>query len=243
MTPRAIGLVVSGIVSGLLTAWVFRRTVERAALRAAVGRIQAHFLEFRLFFDEPRLIWRAQKALIRANLRVCVLLLWPTLILAIPFAWLMVPLDAMYGIAPLRIGEPAVVTAQLTSALQDGALDAPSGIAVETLPVHIPSERQIAWRIRPVHAVAGDLQFQFGGITLTKAIVAGSPGAFLLRRRDRSPWAFLLHPEEARLPAGGVAWVEIDYPGSSRWWIVWFLAISSASALVFLRWWNVTTSR
>jgi hypothetical protein len=205
------------------------------ALRATLRQIHARFLEFRLFFDEPRLIWRAQKALLGANVHVCALLLRPTLILALPMAWLMMQLDAVYGTAPLRVGEPAVVTAQLTDS-QHWLLEAPAGIAVEMPPLNIARDRQIAWRIRPLRPVTGLLRFTLRGVTLTKAIAAGSRSTFLLRRRERSLSAFLMHPEEPRLPAAGVAWLEVDYPEPSRWWMVWFLAVSTASALVFARW-------
>lgn len=227
-------IVVVGIAWGLLTAWVFRCTVNMPALRATLRRIHASFLEFRLFFDEPRLIWRAQKALIRANLRVCLLLLPPTLILASPTAWLMLQLDAAYGVAPLRVGQPALVTAKLLSDSQEANLDASPGIAVETPPVHIASDREIAWRILPARAVIGNLRFKIGGLEITKAIAAGNRPIFLLRRRGRSLWTFLLHPEEPRLPRGAVEWLDVDYPGATPWWIAWFFGVSSASAVLFI---------
>ena len=142
-------LVVAAIFCGLLTAWVFSRTVNVQALRVTLRQIHAHFLEFRLFFDEPRLIWRAQKDLLRANLRFCGALLLPALILALPMTWVFMQLDVLYGAAPLRLGEPVVVTAQMATDLQrndsESVLRAPPGIAVETPPVRIVSERQIAW--------------------------------------------------------------------------------------------------
>lgn len=227
-----IGLVAISAVSGLLAAWVFRRFTNLTALRKTVRQIHAHFLEFRLFFDEPRLIWRAQKDLIKANLRFCALLLPPTLILVLPMTWLTIQLDAMYGTAPLRNGEPAIVTAQLTTDLQpedaQSILEAPKGIAVETPPVRITSNRQIAWRIRPLQTFNGHLTFTLRGVTLTKSIKPG--------RRERPLLAFLMHPEESRLPAGSVVWLGIDYPKKSRQWIVLFLAISTAAALAAMRW-------
>jgi hypothetical protein len=227
------GLVAASVACGLLAAWVFQRAVDMAALRLTLRQIHARLLEFRLFFDEPRLIWRAQKALVGANLRVCALLLWPALILALPMAWLMMQLDAAYGTAALHVGEPAVVTAQLAADSQLWVLEAPPGIAVETPAMHVLSERQMVWRIRPLRPVAGLLRFRLRGVTLTKAIAAGSPSAFLLRRRERSLLPFLMHPEEPRLPAGSVVWLEVDYPEASRWWMVWFLAISTVSAFLF----------
>jgi hypothetical protein len=233
-------LVAAGVACGLLAAWVFRRTADMAALRATLRQIHARFLEIRLYFDEPRLIWRAQKALIGANLRVCALMLRPALILALPMAWLTMQLDAVYGAAPLRAGEPAVVTAQLSTELRpedaQSVLQAPAGIAVETPPVRIAAERQIAWRIRPLGPVSGRLRFTLRGATFTKAVAADSRSAFPLRRRERPLFAFLMHPEEPRLPAGSAVWLEVDYPEAARWWIAWFVGISTAAALVFARW-------
>jgi hypothetical protein len=220
-------VIAAGVVCGVVAAWVFRRTTDLAALRSTIRQIQARLLEFRLFFDEPRLIWRAQKALFGANLRLCALLLRPTLILALPTAWLMVQLDAVNGVAPLRTGEPALVTAQLSTELRpedaQSVLQAPAGIAVETPPVRIVGGRQIAWRIRPLRPVSGSLRFTLRGVTLARPIAAGSGSAWLLRRREL-------------LPGGTAAWLEVDYPQPARWWVAWFLAVSTGSALVSARW-------
>ena len=225
---------------GLLSAWVFSHTADMPALRATLRQIHAHFLEFRLFFDEPRLIWRAQKALLRLNLRVCALVMPATLTLALPMAWLVTQLNTLYGTAPLRTGGATVVTAQLSGDLlptdAQSVLEGPPEISVETPPLRIVSERQIVWRIRPLRPVNGLLHFSLRGVTFNKAVEAGSRSLFRSKRRERSLFAFLMHPEESRLPAGGVAWLEVDYPNRSSWWIVWFVLISSASALIFARW-------
>lgn len=235
-----IGLAAAAAACGLVAAWVFRRATDLAALRSTLRQIHARLLEFRLFFDEPRLIWRAQKALIGAHLRLCALILRPTLILALPMAWLTMQFDAVYGTAPLRVGETAVVTAQLATDLQPGdaqsVLQAPAGIAVETPPLRIVAERQVVWRVRPLRPAAGCLRFALRGVTLTKAIAADRHGAFVLRRRQRSLFTFLMHPEEPRLPAGSAVWLEVDYPKPARWWIVWFLGVSTATAFLFA-WW------
>ncbi len=234
------GLAAAGVVCGLLTAWVFRRTADLPALRSTVRQIHARFFEFRLFFDEPRLIWGTQKALLSANLRLCALLLRPVLILALPMAWLMMQLDSVYGAAPLRVGEPALVTVQLETGLRSedarSVLRAPAGIAVETPPVRVVSQREIVWRIRPLRPVTGRLRVTLRGVTLAKTVAAGSRSAFLLRRRERPLFAFLMHPEEPRLPAGAAVWLEVDYPEPARGWIVWFLGISTSAALLFALW-------
>jgi hypothetical protein len=233
-------LIVAALASGALSGWVFFHTCDRAAVRATLRRIHGDFLEFRLFFDEPALIWRAQKDLFRANFRLAALLLRPTLMLALPMAWLMMQLSDMYGTAPLKIGTAAVVTAQLAtdSQVADGKshLEAPAGIAVETEPLRVVSERQIVWRIRPQKPVSGDLRFTVQGMPLTKTVTARESPSFVSPRRERPLFAFLMHPEEARLPAGNVLWLEVEYPKRAPWWILWFFAISSVGALLFVRW-------
>ena len=136
---------------------------DRAAVRAAGKRLQARLLEMRLYSSEPALMWAAQKALLRDNLRWLALMLPPALILGLPLAWLFIQLDAVYGRSPLPVGGAAVVTVQLKRALDpsDAAatLQAPPGIAVESPPVRVFAERQISWRIRALRPVRGNLRF------------------------------------------------------------------------------------
>jgi hypothetical protein len=175
---------------------------DRAAVRAAGKRLQARVLEMRLYSSEPALMWAAQKALLRDNLRWLALMLPPTLVLTLPLAWLFVQVDSIYGRAPLAVGGTAVVTVKLERALEpaDAAatLQAPPGIAVESPPVRVFAERQISWRIRALRPVRGNLRLVLRGRAIEKSIAAG----------ERP----LLHPKESRMPAGDVAWVRVDYP-------------------------------
>jgi len=51
-------LIACGALCGAVMLWVFRRATDLAAVRAAGKRMLAHLTEFRLFFDEPRLIFK-----------------------------------------------------------------------------------------------------------------------------------------------------------------------------------------
>ena len=189
---------------------------DRAAVRVAGKRLHARLLEMRLYSSEPALLWAAQKALLRDNVRWLALMLRPALVLALPSAWLFMQLDSIYGHSPLAVGAQAVVTVQLARALAPvdatSTLQAPPGIAVESPPVRVFAERQISWRIRALRPVRGNLRLVLRGHAIEKTIVAGEWNALLSPRRERSLLGFLLHPEESRLPAGDVAWVEVDYP-------------------------------
>jgi hypothetical protein len=235
-----IFLVVAALVSGALSGWVFTQTADMSAVRGTLRQIHGHFLEFRLFFDEPVLIWRAQKELFLANVRLCALLLLPSFILVLPMAWLMLQLSDGYGVSALKVGDAAVVTAQLSTDINDidssNSLEAPAGIVVETEPLRVMTDRQLVWRIRPQRAITGDLRFKMRGVMMTKDVTASDSHGFISPRKPRAFLELLLHPEEGRLPAGSVLWLAVDYPKRAPWWIVWFLAISSISALVFVRW-------
>jgi hypothetical protein len=236
-------LIAIGVLCGAVMMWVFRRTTDLAAARVAGKQMLAHFAEFRLFFDEPRLIWRAQKELIAANLRWLVLMLPPALILALPAVWLFAGLDAIYGRQPLPVGAPTVVSARMDNPFDTedapATLEAPAGIAVETPPVRSAADSRISWRVRPLGPMCGSLRFTLRGRTLDKTISAGCRTLFLSRGRSRSLLAFLLEPGESRLPAGEVDALEVDYPsadvkfaGMTLPWIVWFLLASAGGALL-----------
>jgi hypothetical protein len=243
----AWSLAAVSVAFALLSLWAFRRTTDLVAFRQSRKRLVAHLLEFRLFYDEPALIWRAQKAIVRENLRLLAVLARPVLVLALPTTWLLMQLEAVYAYAPLEVGQPAVLTAQITGQLvpsdAGASLEAPAELLVETPPVRSITERQISWRVRPLQPVCGSLSLQIRGATIAKSICAGMRGLFLVRRRVQSRISFLLRPEESRLPRSDVAWVEVDYPGAGVTiagvtlpWIAWFVLITVVSTAILARW-------
>ena len=228
-----LSLAVVSAACGVLALWIFAHTTDLAAVRTSVKRVQAHLLEFRLFYDEPRLIWDAQKAIVRENVRFLALVTPAVIILAIPTWWLLVQLDAVYGYAPLSLDQASVVTVQLNHPVADVAatLQVPPGISIETPPVRSLADRQISWRIRPLRPVRGSVRVSLHGAAIETAIAAARRSIFLRRRVGP-----LLHWR------GDIAWIEVDYPkadvsiaGIALPWIAWFVLISTLSAIVFRR--------
>lgn len=222
-----------GVFVGVLSMWVFRRIADRQAIRQAVNRIQAHLLEFWLFADDPSLIWKSWRGLLAANARLLRLLAVPMLVLSPPTVLLYFCLDSNYGHSPLQIGRAALVTVQLTRNLdplsQPPILTAPVGIAIETPPVSVSSERQLSWRIRPAHAVFGWVRCMIAGGYLEKSVAAGPDFRFLSQRRVRRVFDWLRYPTESPLHAGLVDWIEVSYPprtipflSMDAHWSVWF---------------------
>jgi hypothetical protein len=144
-------LLAAGAAAGVLSAFVFDWTTDRVAIRRAVNLILAHVLEFRLFLDEPIVILRAQLDLFKSNARLLRLMLLPALILTIPSILLFMKLNALYGRAPLRVGDAVVVSAKDSGA----RLTMPRQIRIESPPVH--NKGEVAWRIRPLAIVPVDL--------------------------------------------------------------------------------------
>jgi hypothetical protein len=180
-------------------------------------------MEFWLYVDEPALIWKSWRGLLSANARLLLLLLPPIAILAVPTTALFFYLDATFGHRPLPPGASALVTVQLNAATARIHLQAPSGIAIEGRPVHIPSARQITWRIRPVTAVSGALQVSLDGAIFSKSLEAGEGIRRLSLRRVRSLPDLILFPTETPLPPGPLDWIEVAYPESDQQNWLWGL--------------------
>jgi hypothetical protein len=159
-------MILVSILYGMAAVLIFRPLTDAPSLRRTVNRILAHVMELGLFIDSPSLVFRAQRDLLRENLRLLRLTILPAAILALLFALLYKPIDAIYGHAPLPIGEPAVITIQMQPMAQV-QLDAPDGIAVETPAVRVLHDHQISWRIRPFRATPADFKFRIDNRTVT----------------------------------------------------------------------------
>jgi hypothetical protein len=225
------------VLAGVGMVYVFRRWSDQDALRGTTNRMLAHVMEFRLFIDEPALVMRAQRDLFVENWRLLRLVARPSLILVVPFFILLAEMDACYGRAPLRIGAPTVVTAQVKHL---GRVDAtgvvlrtPAAIRVETSGVRVLSLNQISWRIRPIASVSGQLEVVEPGHVVNKSIVAYDGMRYLSERRSLR--AFFLHLSEPPLFDSSITSIEVLYPSATilhLHWLVWFLLISSGTAIV-----------
>lgn len=247
MNPIELGaealwsLTLISALAGLATVFVFRRWSDQRSIRSIANRMLAHLMEFRLFIDEPALVIRAQRDLFVDNWHLLRALIRPSLILVIPFVLLLAQMEAYYGRAPLRIGDPAVVTVQFKSS--DTAptaavmLKAAAAIKVETPGVRIVALNQVSWRIRPIEPSSGQLRVIEPGRVVTKAVFADHGMHYVTRRRVSSLAAFSLDPQFGEPPFAdsSVDWVEVLYPSATilhLHWLIWFLLVSSAAAIL-----------
>ena len=117
-------LIPIGLLLGVAMLWVFGRTSNQKAIKAAKRRVEACLYEMRLFTDEPSLVCKAQAGLLAANARYIGLMLVPAIVLAVPMVLLFAHLEAWYGLAPLPPGRETLVTVQMKTRLDPAAAPA-----------------------------------------------------------------------------------------------------------------------
>jgi hypothetical protein len=207
-----VGIAIASLIAAILALLVVRRWSDQDAIAKTKAQTRAHLFELRLFIDDPAQILRSQRALVLDQARVVRLLLPSFVILAFPMAGLMWMLDGLYGRAPLRVGEPAVVLAES----RHESITAPHDVIVETKPLYIETTGETGWRIRPARPVTGTIEVA----AMRAKIVAGTGIAYL--------------PE----PLPGTGRIRIQYPSATVFgfhWLLWFLLLSTIAALAFRR--------
>ena len=233
-------LTATGLASGVVSLWTFRRWSHPAKLRAAIGRVIAHLFELRLFGDEPVLVLRAQRDLLVANAEVLRQAAIPSLLLFLPFAVVLTAMEGFFGHAPFRPGTPATVTLQYGRAFGARSslprLSASAGWEIESPPLRVPAASQISWRVRPTRALSGQLQIIFNGRNIRKSISSLSGLQWLSDTRGGSAVEFLLHPLEMPFSGEDFNSISMQYPRATVLglnWLVWFSLASIAGALGF----------
>ena len=238
----AISLTVLGILTGLAILPVFGRFSNAAGISLAKRKIRAALYEFRLFGDEPRLVFRAQGQLLLWNARYLGLILKPTAVVIVPIIVLTMLMDAVYGHRALKVGEDTMVTARMADSVDLNAISPElhgKNIAVETPSVRIPDQHQVVWGVCATGVGQDKLWLGvpgsgIGSDAVEKAVDVG-PGLHILsERRVSSYFDWLLYPGERLLPPNSpFRWIDVQYPdaemnlfGFGVSWIVWFIVVS-----------------
>lgn len=237
--PPIVGLLVVSLVVSILILLVFKKTSNQARLEAVKRQIHACLFELRLFSDDLPAILRAQGEILRHNLRYLGLSSVPMLVMLLPLVLVIAQLQFHYGYRGLRPSEHFLVKVQLKEGRADtrpaAALEAPAGLAVVTPPVWIPSERELAWRLRADQPGDYELKLRLDGQEYAKTAQVSNAV------RRRSPVRLepglvnqLLYPAEDPLPRESpIASITVGYPEDDvsvlGWpvnWLVLFFVLS-----------------
>lgn len=234
------GMVAISLLTGLLMLFIYRLTSNQAGIRSVKDKIKASLLELRLYKDNMGVTMSAQGRILRANLRYIVLNFKPLAVMIVPLVLILAQLNLWFGSEPLEVGQPAVLRIKLAAGTRlldmDLALEAPSQIAVETLPLRIEELREVNWRIRPGSPGVFELTVKAGRHSVTKNVVVDSRSlqkvsALKVGRRFLDQ---VLYPGERPLPGDSpVRSVELTYPakrlglfGLRLHWLIAYLGLS-----------------
>ena len=213
------GLVALSLATAAVALLIFRYTSNQRRIRQLKDQIVSHLLEVLLYRDELRVVARAQARLAIDNLRYLGHALVPLVFMVVPVGLVVIQADLRYGRRPLRPGESAVVTVRLKpshTSLDDAALKATPGIAVDTPAVRMPTLGEVSWRIRAIAPGASDLQVTVAGATAAKRVVVSPCRAAPSPLRTCGTWQRLLHPGEPALSSDGpIEWISVSYPEAS----------------------------
>ena len=241
--PPVVGLAVVSLVAAVLMLVVFKKTSNQPRLEAVKRQIHACLFELRLFSDDVPAILRAQAEILKHNLRYLGLSAVPMLVMLVPLVFMIAQLQFHYGYRGFRPADEFLLKVQLKEGHADvrpqAAVEAPSGLAVVTPPVWIPSERELAWRLRAEQWGDYHLKLRLDGREYDKT---AQVSRLVLRR---SPVRLeptlvneVLYPAEDPLPGdGAVSAITVAYPESDvsvlGWpvnWLVLFFVLSVAFA-------------
>lgn len=233
-------LIVVSALTGVSMLWMFGRVSDQRAIRDVRERIRGNILGVRLYRHDVGVVARLQIAILRDIVTYVRYAILPTLVLLVPVVLILAQLNLRFESSPLPPDHPAVVKVTL----EDGSsfessitLDAPAGIVVETPAVHVPSRREVAWRIRGTSPGSYALVIGVDGKALEKALTVGEDWGAISGLRARSLVTGLLYPGELLLPPDdGIASIEVSYPALQLsvfdWpvhWLVVFLVVALAT--------------
>jgi len=237
----ALSLFIVSAVTGVVMLWAFSKLSDQRAIKATKKRLQARLLEMRLYADDPRVIIKAQKALLSENLRYFLLMLRPAFVVTLPMILLLVVMDGFYGKRAFQPGESAMVTARLHNLTESTKADitVPDGVTVETAGVRTLASHEVSWRIRPAAEVEGPISIAVDGEAAEKEFSAGGSAHYLVNRRVASLPSWFLYPGEFPIGKDGFEWIEVRYPpaeisyfGLKAHWLVWFILYSMVIAFL-----------
>lgn len=241
--PYIISLTALGMLTGVAILPVFARFSDTERIALAKRKIRAALYEFRLFGDDPRLVFRAQGQLVLWNARYLELMLKPAMIVILPIIALTMLMDTVYGHRSLRVGEETLVTARMADNVDLNSLSPElrgNNIILESPSVRLPDQHQVTWKVRAAAPGNDKLWITLPGKAATanstaqRSIDVGSGIRILADRRVSSLWDWLIDPGEKLLPRNSAfRWIAIQYPdaevdlfGFEIPWIVWFILVS-----------------
>lgn len=241
--PALALTIVSGLF-GVVALLVIRYCTNQAAIGRVKDAIKADILSIKLFRDELRVMFRAMPRILWSTAKLQLLLLPSLLVMVVPMALVCGQMAAWHEWRPLRVGEKALVTITLDRSAEVSALDmaprAPEPVTWNHRVRSVPP-RQVSWYVSASAPGRFELAFPTpGGDTVKELVVNDGYDRVSPLRHDGNWVDTLLYPRETPFDSKSAARaVAIHMPPLESWfygsgmWVVWFLVLSIAIALIF----------
>jgi uncharacterized membrane protein (DUF106 family) len=242
-SPLAIVIVVS-LVVGLLMVVLFGYTSDQKAIGIAKDQLKAHLLAVRLYRDQIPVVMGSYGKILRGTGRYLKLAFKPLLYVIIPITLLIVQIDRYLGATPIPPNRPFLLTVHTTGgdALNDATLGLPPEITMSAPPVHVPSTKEIVWRLVGSKEGEYEVKIASAGQAAAKAVCVGSdvPRISTVRLRGHF-WERMFSSAEPALPENSpIESISINYPdrnievaGYGMNWIWLFFILSMIAGFIF----------
>jgi hypothetical protein len=231
-------------LTGIVMLWVFGKVSNQKAIERLRNQTRGNLLGVLLYQHDLKVVLRLHGLILRDTLFYLGHTLLPMLVLTVPLVPVLAQLNLFFSSRPLQPGEAAVVKLKLNDLAAVPAevnLEGNSAVKVETPGIHIPSEREIAWRIRAAQLGTGRLIFRIGQETVEKEVRVGGRWGAASARKTGNWLDLLLYPgEEPLQPGQSAKSIEVRYQplsltvmGWSLHWLILFFILSIAVSFAF----------
>ncbi len=234
-----IGLSFISLVTGIILLIVFRFTSNQAAIGKTKERIRGHFLEIRLFQDDPVIVIGSLGRIMKDNFIYLRYTMVPFLFMLVPVVLMLVQMDMRYGSRPFTAGDETVLRVETAKGSRENLeklkIDVPDFVRVNVRPVRIPSTGEVLWGLKITGEGRGDISISAKGSAQKLSIVSGGGVPRIVGTRTNGGfWNRLLNPGSKTLRGdSGLKLIEIKYPAREMkignrtvHWLIIYFAIS-----------------
>jgi len=241
---RTAALAVLSLLCGVAMIFIFRATSNQAAIKRTRDLFKARILEMRIYQDDFVLIMKGFGGAIAANGSYLRVSLKPILILVAFVLVVFIQLDERYGVAPFQSGDTTLLSVTLSEGTNvmtvPTRVDPGDGVTVESVPVRVPAERTVNWRLRIDSKGNHIVRIKAYEGVYELPLSARWNNHTIGRHRTRGATNAFLHPGLPQLPGNApIAAVRLAYPSASYslfgWhthWLIVFIICSFVGALI-----------
>ena len=241
-----VTLTISSVITALAILLVVRYATPASWITKARAQIAAAIYEVRLFLDSPVRVIKSQGRLLGYTAVYIAALLPALIIMTLPMGLLYLQLDLRYGVEPVPVGDPMVVTAVLEDGVDPKTVAAETGEwGVVTATVRDPSGPSIYWRLVVKEAGSHTFVIAAGPDRIEKRVDAAPELGAISSVRTKGLGMWWQVTGESPIDSDMVAEVRINQETKSTdvlrmpWWVFWLL-LSTILALVLRKPFKVT---